>query len=285
MKGTILVPTDFSEVCNNAVNHACDLAKFLNLKVIVLHVITKETKSYLNKQKLTMEGLEKQLSDYAEQKKSEYQIEVETILSEGSIFTEIDKVSTEQESALIILGTHGKIGFQKLTGSYAMKVVNNTTIPTVIVQKKPLSGAYKNIVFPISPYAHDRKKVNIAMAIAKSFDATIHLIPKYETDKYASKKIIGIVKQVQNIFDEHGVNYCKNLPSEGAGNFSKQVIDYAVINKADLIVIVTSSGGSLPMFDSSDEQIVFNSSQIPVMCVDPGRLNFSSRAGSNWSVF
>ena len=43
-KNIILVPTDFSEVCDNAVNHGCDLAKHFEFDVYVLHVITKDTK-------------------------------------------------------------------------------------------------------------------------------------------------------------------------------------------------------------------------------------------------
>ncbi|MBN2892700.1 MAG: universal stress protein [Bacteroidales bacterium] len=285
MKESILVPTDFSEVCNNAMNHACDLAKDLNLKVIALHVVTKETKTYLDDQKLSNEALEKRLSDYVNGKKAEFEVDTDYVLREGSIFDEISNISKEMKSAFVVLGTHGKVGFQRLTGSYALKVINNTEIPTVVVQKKPQEGSYKNIVFPISAFAEDRQKLNVAMAIAKAFGATIHLFPKFETDKFARKKILGIVKQVLQIFEENGIDYCKTLPDESAGNYSKQVVDYAVVHDADLIMIVTGSNTTLPMFDSADEQIIFNSSQIPAMCINPARVKRVSFGGSSWSGF
>ncbi len=285
MKETILVPTDFSEVCNNAFNHACDLAKDLDLKVVALHVITKETKSYLDKQKLSNDSLEKRLADYVNGKKAEFEVDTDYVLIEGSIFDVISNVSQEMKSAFVVLGTHGKVGFQRLTGSYALKVINSTEVPTIVVQKKPLEGAYKKIVFPISAFAEDRQKLNVAMAIAHAFDATIHLFPKYETDKYAKKKILGIVKQVQSIFDEHKIKYSKNIPEESAGNYSKQVIDYAVVNNADLIMIVTGSSATLPMFDTGDEQIIFNSSQIPAMCINPARVKKVSFGSGSWSGF
>jgi len=273
MKDSILVPTDFSEVCNNAFNHACDLAKILGGKVIALHVVTSETKSYLDAQKLDKDALEKRLEDYVNGKKAEFEVETEGIIKEGSIFEEIDAVSKEFNSAFIVLGTHGKVGFQRLTGSYALKVVNSTEIPSIIVQKKYIEeGGYKNIVFPIKSFTENLHKAKFAVDIAKNFDATIHIVPKYETDKYAKSKVFGDVNHVQQMFEEKGVAYCKNIPAEGAGNFSKQVIDYSVINSADLIVIVTGSNASLPMFDSADEQIIFNTSQIPVMCINPARV-------------
>jgi nucleotide-binding universal stress UspA family protein len=288
MKDSILVPTDFSEVCNNAFNHACDLAKNLgDVQVIALHVITKETKSYLDKQKLDKASLEDRLKNYVLGKKAEFEVETDYVLSEGSIFDEISRVSKELNSAFVVLGTHGKIGFQRITGSYALKVINSTEVPTIVVQKKPVkTGGYKKIVFPVSPFSEDRQKVNYAVTMAKDFDATIHLFPKLESDKFARKKILGIVKQIMQIFDEKEVKYCKKLPEEGAGNFSKQVIDYAVVNDADLIMIVTSSNAALPMFDSADEQIIFNTSQIPVMCINPARVKkIASFGGGSWSGF
>ena len=35
----VLIPTDFSEVCGNAVSHGVKLAKFLGYKVCILHII------------------------------------------------------------------------------------------------------------------------------------------------------------------------------------------------------------------------------------------------------
>ena len=50
MKDVILVPTDFSEVCNNAIHHAAQTANFLNYKMVLLHVVNKNTKEFLQKE-------------------------------------------------------------------------------------------------------------------------------------------------------------------------------------------------------------------------------------------
>ena len=49
----ILVPTDFSEVCENAIDQGVALAQFLKYKVCILHVIDKQTEANLKKEKLT----------------------------------------------------------------------------------------------------------------------------------------------------------------------------------------------------------------------------------------
>ncbi len=285
MKNSILVPTDFSEVCNNAFNHACSLAQGLDIRVIALHVITKDTKNYLNTNNLDISVLEERLKTYVSEKKEKYKVETDYVIKEGSIFEEIGQISKDLKSFFVVLGTHGKIGFQKITGSYALKVINNTEIPTIVVQQKELKTAgYKNIIFPVSPFSNDREKVGYAISLAKKFDATIHLVPRYETDKFAVEKIIAIIKQIKELFEENKVKYCKKIPEEGPGNFSKQVVDYAVVNDADLIMIVTNSNKSLPIFESAEEQIIFNSSQIPVMCINPARVKKIFSFGPSWSA-
>ena len=61
----VLVPTDFSEACNNAVNHAVEIAEFLNYKICLLHVINKDTKSYLKKENLYVVHIIEKLSHIA----------------------------------------------------------------------------------------------------------------------------------------------------------------------------------------------------------------------------
>jgi hypothetical protein len=80
---------------------------------------------------------------------------------------------------------------------------------------------------------------------------------------------MAIVKTIKTIFDQNDVKYIDKVSDDGGGNFSKQLIDYAVINNADLIMIMTASDSLIPMFDNWAEQIIFNSSQIPVICINP----------------
>jgi len=272
---TILIPTDFSEVCNNAVNHGLDLARDFDFNVVVLHVVNKDTKAYLQKEKIELSELENKLIGFVKEQKTKHNLDVRYLLKSGNIFDEIATAASEVNAALIILGTHGKVGFQRLTGSYALKVISSTNVPTIVVQKRLVRSGYKNIVFPITNSTKDRQKVNWAIAIANTFDATIHIFPKYESEKYYKGRIMSIVKQIKNIFEEKGVKHVDKVSEEEGGNFAKQVIDYSVENDADLIMIMTSDNQALPMFDSWDEQIIFNSSQIPVICINPVHLEIA----------
>ncbi len=265
----ILVPTDFSEVCENAVAHSIGIAKHIKHKIVLLHIVNEDTKQYLEDNKLAISNIEQKLKEQVENIYKEHNVEASYLIKEGKLFKQVQKAVSEVGAKMIVLGTHGKVGFQRITGSYALKVISRTNVPTIVVQKKGLHRPYKKIVFPVTTDTQDRQKVNWAIFIAKTFDATIHIFPRRESEKYQKKKIMSVVKQIKVIFDKHGIKYVDKVSEEGAGNFAKQVIDYAVINEADLIMTMVSSERFFHFFDSQDEQIIFNTSQIPVICINP----------------
>jgi hypothetical protein len=199
----------------------------------------------------------------------EYDVQVEYLIKSGNFLKKVEKVAEKLSVKLIILGTHGKVGFQKITGSYALKLITATNVPTIVVQKRAFSEGYKNIVFPVTAYTQDRQKVVWAVNIAKTFNSTIHLFPKFESEKYYKGKIMSITKQIKTLFDKYDVKYVDKVSSPAAGNFAKQVIDYAVENESELIMTLIDQDKMLPIFSSIDEQIIFNSSQIPVICINP----------------
>lgn len=264
----ILIPTDFSEVCENATKHGLALAKAMKSQVWLLHVINKDTYTYLEEKNLEESSIEEMISDIAENYSKKFDVPVDYLISSGNIFEKINEVNKKINAKLIILGTHGKVGFQKITGSHVLKIVTSTGTPTVVVQKQSNTAGYKNIIFPITSSTQDRQKVSWAISIAKTFDATVHLIPKFESEKFQKNRIMTVTKQIKEIMTEYGIKFVDKVSSPEAGNFAKQVIDYAIDNKADLIMTLVDKGKTL-FFSSWDEQIIYNSSQIPVICINP----------------
>jgi len=268
LQNVILIPTDFSEVCDNAIEHGCVLAKAMKSNVWLLHVINKDTHKYLEEKNLEEGSIDEMLNDTAEKFSKKFNVQVETFISSGNLFEKIKEVNDKLFAKLIILGTHGRVGFQKIAGSYVLKVVTATNTPTIVVQKESNTEGYRNIVFPITSSTQDRQKVAWAISIAKTFEATIHLIPKFESEKFHKNRIMTVTKQIKNIMTEYGIKFIDKVSSPEAGNFAKQVIDYTVENKADVIITLVDKEKTF-FFSSWDEQIIYNSSQIPVICINP----------------
>jgi nucleotide-binding universal stress UspA family protein len=269
-KKLILVPTDFSEVCENAIIYGAKMAAFLGYELALLHIVDKKSKAELLKEKQDITEINKKLDTLAKKIAKKYEIEVSSLHREGSIFTDIGIVAKEIKANLLVLGTHGKVGLkQKLSGSFAKKVVTTSPVPVIVVQKgTKFNKTFKNIVFPISTTAEVRQKVSWAVMIAGAFKSKIHLFQLHETSVEDKKTMSVIINQITKEFDKNDIKYIL-VPAEKGKNFGTQVIEYAVKQKADLITVMTTPDSIDFILGPYDEKLIFNPFEIPVMCVNP----------------
>jgi nucleotide-binding universal stress UspA family protein len=270
LNNLILVPTDFSQVCHNAIEHAVNIAQASKFKVLIYHVINKESLSLFKGENNINQAVENKLAQIVEEfKKLNKGLEIDFAFEEGSIFDLIHEKASKAGANFIILGTHGKKGLQHLFGSYALKVITKANVPTLVVQKKNYYG-YSKILMPINSFTEARQKVQYAISLAKRFNSTITIFKEKVSDSAEMSRIEIISRQIAEAFQKSGVNYEIEL-AESAGDSARIVIDYAVEKNMDLILIVTEPQiGSLNFSLAPwSEKIIFNEAQIPVICINP----------------
>lgn len=266
----VLVPTDFSETCQNAINYGVELAEYLDYKLMILHVINRDSKSQLKKDREEVSSITNKLNNIADDIREKSRISVETLTREGSIFDEIHGTAEDIGAKLMVLGTHGKKGFQYLVGSYALKVVTKSPVPTIVVQKRSFNKGYENIVFPINTFTEARQQVQWAIHMAKTFGSFINIFREKHTDATLDGKINIVSEQIKEAFNKYGIKY-KITDAGKSGKFAEQMLDYATTEKADLIMIMTDADIFSPNFNAGawDEKMMFNKAEIPVMCINP----------------
>lgn len=273
----VLVPTDFTKVADFAIDHAAGIAKQLNGSVTILHVINKETRSFLKKEKLTEDAIDDKLKAITAAMETKYKVKLNYIAEEGSIFTTIAKITTEIGAKIVVMGTHGKLGVQHLIGSFALKVIESSPVPVIVVQEKDFAKGYNNIVLPIDETTESKQKVKWAIHIAKIFNSTINLFGIRHDDEFLCNEVERNLSQIKNLLHKNNIKYTEKSASEAGGNFTKAVIAYADYTKADMIMIMTHPDQLLPSFILSPwaEQVIFNDTKIPVMCVNPVDLDIT----------
>ena len=139
-----LVPLDFSEYANQALDYAIKLANKLGARLTLLHVVQSlpmggvdmgVTLPYTYIQDLEAEIMES-LNNYLE-RVTAAGLEGEVAMVHGVPFHEIIEMAKAQHVDLIVMGTHGRTGFQHvLLGSVAEKVVRLAPCP-VLVARQP----------------------------------------------------------------------------------------------------------------------------------------------------
>jgi nucleotide-binding universal stress UspA family protein len=268
----IVVPWDFTDKAENALAHAKKMAKILDNTITLLHIV-KDTKG--------IEPTITKLNEIAKKSQKESGVKVEAVVKEGSIFTTIGEYTEENEDInLVIMGTHGIKGMQKITGSWALKVIVSSFVPFIVVQDPPTERiSFDKIVFPISFKSENREKLVWAIYFGRIFNATIHFIKQDVTDKNLIRKVQHNLAFAKKYLAKYNVSFEIDTTSV-SGDFSEATVDFAKEIDADLMLIMTTKNiGTLDyVLGASEQYIISNTAKIPVMCINPRRTNNFSLA-------
>ena len=139
----ILHPTDFSESSAYAFRVATDLARQNQATLLVLHVA--ETLGPANVtygeavSKLEPEGYRRRLADDLRQSLPPPEgVPVQYLVADGDPAGEISRLAAEHHCDLIVMGTHGRTGLQRLLmGSIAEKVMRLAPCPVLTAKSPP----------------------------------------------------------------------------------------------------------------------------------------------------
>lgn len=290
---TILVPTDLSEVAENALDHAIKIAKLFQNDILLLHIIEDSFLGSLLgiktsvKDGLVMNLLQDKLDQKAKEIEEKHGIPTKAVIKEGRIYKTILEVSEEIRCDSIMMGTNGASGIGQLVGSNASRVIAHSEVPVIVIKDKPIGEGYKNIILPIDLTLESKQKVAWAIHVAKKFNSVVHIISVKENDEFLLNKTKANLSQVEEVLDKNGVSYTAKMLDldDYSGNIAEDTLEYAEEVNADLIIIMTQQekeGISEFVVGTYAQQIVNKQSTIPVLCISPRQIGFKSEY---WSGF
>ncbi|CAN5143075.1 universal stress protein [soil metagenome] len=138
----ILVPVDFSDTSERALDYAVDLAKSLGSRIVCFHayelpvygfpdgafVATVEMATQI------MSGAQAALQACVDKRKASG-VEMSTVLRQGNAVDEVHAVAEELNADLICVGTHGRRGVARaLLGSVAEQIIRTATRPVLAIR-------------------------------------------------------------------------------------------------------------------------------------------------------
>jgi len=258
----IIVPWDFTEVAENAFQHAVYISKALNRDILLLHVLHHEEKDKDAKKAELEASTEKLGNEYG--KKPYYEV------VSGSIFHAIGETAKELKAEMIIMGTHGIKGAQKLFGSKALKVVVSSRIPFLVVQDKPGKEKIDTILLPIDFKRENKEKANWIYYLARNFGAKFIILKSAARDKGFKRKTLSNIKYVETFLKGHDVEY-EIVSTSGKQSFKKEIVSFAKEHSADLILIMATRDIKWVdyILGAPEQYILSNPENLPVMCMNP----------------
>ncbi|AKB50460.1 Universal stress protein [Methanosarcina barkeri str. Wiesmoor] len=139
----IMVATDGSESVRKAVETAVEIAKISGAKLYAVYVIASGGLSIIYPKDMGWEKaiLEyfkaegKEATNYVENSGKTENVEVESVILQGSPANELVDFAEQSDIDLIVMGTLGKTGIERfLLGSVAENVVRNSKKPVLVVR-------------------------------------------------------------------------------------------------------------------------------------------------------
>lgn len=151
---TILVPVDFSEHSEHAMEVAAQLARKTDAEILAVHmlpiadaVLTKDDSQNFLQAKFYMELARKRFSDFLNRPYLEG-IKVTETVKNHKVFHEIGNLAQEEGADLIVMGSHGTSGISEIfVGSNTEKVVRTSTVPVLVIKKRRKEFNLEKAVF------------------------------------------------------------------------------------------------------------------------------------------
>lgn len=262
LQKTILVAWDFSNVADYAMQHAIRFANTIgNTKVTLLHIVDDEK---------DIDNAMSQLKIVTDDAQKKYNFKPEILIVKGNIFTTITEISNKLSCPFVFMGTHGMKGLQKITGSWALKVIEGSNCPFIVVQRPPRDEHFESIVIPIDYKKEDKQKVGWAVYMNKFFKSKFFLYVQKSSDANLKRQIYSNLVHVKSILDQNEIEYTE---VEGAGkdDFAEEVIEYSNSINANAILVSTSKELDFAdyMFGANEQKIIGNTYGISAITVLP----------------
>ena len=274
----ILVPFDFSETADLALEHASFMAKLHKAELILVHVIESYsftsaiTSAFGKSQSEFEEKIESSANDRLQQLTEKLHhdngMKVVYRTEAGKIYKKIVTIAVKEEADIIVMGTHGVSGFSDfVVGSNTYRVVMSAPCPVISVQAHSKKVGFKDIVLPIDNSPSSRQKVRHCVEIARHYNSIVHIAGMMTmSDVDMQRRFEVKIHQVQAFLEEHEIAHTVKVFK--TDNSPATTLNYSTQINADLLIIMTDQEGS-GIFMGNYAQQLINQSKIPVMSIRP----------------
>ncbi len=251
----ILLATDFSPESQNALKCAISLAKRYGSKLFLTHAISEEAA-------LTAGDAWSGLADIARRNAKNSMVQLEqteelqslphdVVMQSGDTWDVLSRIVSDENIDLIVIGTHGSGGIDKLMlGSTAEKVVRHATCPVLTVGPcvRLLSlDRFGNILYATDFSTGSLRALNYALSLAEEDRAELTMLHIIESKPTSEAELVEWKRRdCERLSQLIPTNI--DLPSKPeieveAGAPAKEIIRLADARDAELIVMGSHSDG------------------------------------------
>jgi nucleotide-binding universal stress UspA family protein len=275
----ILCPTDFSEFSDIAFRYALSIAQHYRSKLFVEHVVESwqhpeaafvpahyyvEFRSHLLRK--GQEELQKFVKNHANN-----EIQPEPVVDQGIAADSILALAEAQEVDLIVMGTHGRRGFDRLmVGSVTERVLRKASCPVLAVHKPShdfLSSREQDpshlnrILFCTDFSENSLRALSHALSLTAEYNAELtllHVLKDIPSGSSIDEATATAMEQLDNLIPPEKPKAGRIKSIVRRGSAYEQIIQLALEAQTDVVIMAVRGRGALnaAVFGSTTYRVI-----------------------------
>jgi nucleotide-binding universal stress UspA family protein len=283
----ILCPVDLSDTSRHALEHAFAFARWYRARVTVLYVQNVPLPAMLPDgipvvdasalPPLRPEDVAEDVRRFAGSASGADQNAADVVVAEGSPAREILRHAEDRRTDLLVMGTHGRSGFEALfLGSVTEKVLRSTHVPVLTVPpavERVQAVVYKTILCPIEFSDPSIRAMEYAFTLAQETGARLillHVIEQFiDTPQPGALSRFNLEQYRQHLEEEARARLRSAVPEDARvwctpeervlwGKAYRVILEIADQEKAEVIVMGVHGKGALSrrLFGSTTHHVI-----------------------------
>jgi nucleotide-binding universal stress UspA family protein len=290
----ILCPIDFSDISHHALAHAAAIARWYEARLSLLYVFV--SLPTVDVPPLVLDDDDRarvtaQMREFACIVPRDVPIDYQ-VLEAGLVHDAIVREASAAHADMLVLGTHGRSGFQRLfLGSVTEKVMRTVKCPTLIVPPRAPDidpGApvhFRRILCPLDFSDSSLGALEYAITMAEEADARLTLLHVTEMPAAITQEpfvdeafsrvretaVNDARRRMEELIPDEARAYCEVDTAVVEGRAYPEILRQAADKKTDLVVMGVHGRSALDLllFGSTTHHVI-RASNCPVLIVRQG---------------
>ena len=279
----VLCPVDFSEFSIRAYRYALSIARQYNAKLSVQHAVEpwRYPSADFSASPELFDQFYDTLRDESEERLQQLVktcshdgVQTECVVQVGMASDCILAFARAQETDLIVMGTHGRRGFDRLMlGSVTERVMLKASCPVLTVsdsshgfissEKQPGPIHLSRVVFCTDFSENSQRALDHATSLAAEYDAELTLLHVLEDSPDAAniqQAIATATEKLDTLIppEAHNAGRFKTRTTVRIGKAYQQIIQVALEAQTDLVIMAVRGRGALDLaaFGSTTHRVI-----------------------------